>query len=323
MLAPKYSVNIGSESFDSATADNVESIRVNLSLDVPTDCASVLLRADDQGYNFNVGDDVDISIGYDDDDPVKVFTGTVDSIKSSSSQVKVSCLGPMWSLVTFFSDKIYDSQNCGQIVSDLLSSANVNSGNVSSGIDLPTYVVDDNNSAYDHIRALADRSGFDVYVDSDGNLVFDKFTKGSAAVTAEYGVNVIGIEATDGQNTVQSVTILGESPSSTKGSNSVSWLTKDQVDGTAGSGQALLIADPVVRDKSTASNVATAKLAILQRGPIVSVEIVGDPNAALASTITLKSFPDSTLNADYEVRSVEHVFSKLEGFKSIVGCCGL
>jgi hypothetical protein len=322
MLAPKYSVNIGSKSFDSTSSDSVESIIVNLSLDVPTDTANVLLRTDDRGYDFNKGDNVDISIGYDDDDPIKVFTGILDSMKSSSSNIRVSAVSPMWNLVTFYSNKIYESQNCGQIISDLIGSANVDSGSISSGIDFPVYVVDDNSSAYDHIRGLADRSGFDVYISPSGKLVFEKFEKKeNAAITAEYGVNVIGVDAKLGQNTAQSITVLGESPSSTKGSNTYHWLTKDVVDGTAGSGQALLISDPVVRDKSTASNVATARLGVLQRGPSITVEIVGDPNAVLASTLAIKSMPDSNLNGDYEIRSVEHIFNKVEGFKSIVGCC--
>jgi hypothetical protein len=321
MLAPKYTINIGSVSFDSATSDNVDSIQVNLSLDVPTDTATVILRTDDQGYNFQEGDDLDLSIGYDDDDPVKVFTGVVDSIKSSNSKIKVSALSPMWKLVTFYSNKIYDSQNCGQIVSDLISSANVDFGRISSGIDLTSYVVDNNSSAYDHIRGLADRSGFDVYISPDGKMVFEKFEKGNAVATAEYGINVINVESRLGQSAVQSVTVLGESPSSTKGSNTSHWLTKDKVDGTAGSGQVLLIADPVVRDKSTASNVANARLGIVQRGPFVTVEIIGEPNAGLASTFSLKSMPDSSLNGDCEIRSVEHLFSKVEGFKTIVGCC--
>jgi phage protein D len=323
MLAPKYSIKIGSDTFDSTSSDNIRFLRVNLSLDVPVDFANLVLRMNDQGYDFKQGDKINISIGYDDNDAVKVFSGTIDSIKSDTSKVKVSAVGPMWNLVTLYLNKIYESQNCGQIVSDLISSAKVDSSTISSGVDLPTYVVDGNSSAYDHIRGLADRSGFDVFISPDGKLTFQKFTKDNAPVAAEYGVNVIGIENAADQNTVRSLTVFGESPSSTKGSNTVHWLTKDAVDGSAGSGRALLISDPAVRDKSTASNVASAKLAMRQRGHNVFVEIIGDPNAALAATLRMKGFPDSTVNGDYEIRSVEHILSKVEGFKSIVGCCGV
>jgi hypothetical protein len=321
VLAPKYSVNIGSKSFDPTSSNSVETILVELSLDVPTDCVQIVLAPSEQPFGFNLGDRVDISFGYDDNPPTKIFTGEIDSVYAGSSRISVSAHSAMRILVNYFSNKIYVNQNCGQIVSDLLSSTNVSSGNVSSGIDLPVYVLDNNSSAYDHIKQLADRSGFDVYISPDGDMMFEMFTKGSPAVTAEYGVNIISVEARPTASSVQSLTLLGESPSSSRGSSSVSWLTKNLVDGTAGSGQVLVLTDPVVRDKSTASNVANARLAIAQRGPFIWVETVGDPAAMLATTLTVKSCPDSSFNGDYEIRSVEHIFGKLEGFRTMIGGC--
>jgi phage protein D len=320
MLAPKFSMNIGSESFSSDHSDAVEVVHVNLSLNVPTDSATILLRDNDQSYDFNEGDEVDISLAYDDQDETKVFTGTVGSIRSTRYNVKVTAFSPMRKLVNYFLNNVYVSQNCGQIVSDLVKSASVESDTISPGIDLPTYTVDGNNSAYDHIRALADRCGFDVYVSPDGKLEFKKFEKGDASVAAEYGVDVIKIQSDKDHKAVQSVTILGESPSSTKGSSATSWLTKDIVYGTAGDGQSLVLTDPVIRDKSTASNVATAKLAMIESGPSIMVEMIGTPGALLGSTLTVKSMPDSDLNTDYKITSVEHIFDKNQGFKSNIGC---
>ncbi len=319
MLAPKYLLTIGSESFDSADSDCVERIHINVSLDVPADCATIVLRQSDQGYNFARGDEVKISLGYDEDAVTKVFTGNVNSIHSNASRLKVGVLSPMSLLVNYYANKIYDSQNCGKIVSDLINAAGLKSGTISSGIDLPTFVVDDNSSVYDHLRRLADRCGFDIYIDPDGKLNFQKFAKGSG-VTAEYGVNVIAIEDETVQPIANSVTILGESPSSTKGSNTVHWLTKQAVNGSSGSGTGVVFADPVIRDKSSASNVAKSRLAILQRGPYFALEMIGQPDASLAGTVVVKGMPDETLNGDCEIRSIEHVFAQTDGFRSFVHC---
>jgi phage protein D len=318
MLHPSYKLQIASNILEPRTSDNVVSIYVNLSMNMPTDIFEVILRMSDKSLKFKQDDDVSVSLGYD-QQHIEVFKGKVNSVKSEVSKLRVISLNSIWKLINQRMNRLYEKQSAGKIVSDLAKVSGVATGDIMDGISFPSYVIDDNKNVYEHIRELAERCGFDVYVTSNNKLTFRKYSRDNVH-TFEYGKNVISADGYYYKPEFSSVKVFGESPSSTKGSDTWHWLTKKEVEGVAGSGSAFIITDPVLRDKDTAEKVAKAKLNTLNRNLFVTIETVGKPEVKLGDTVEIKSMPDSKLNGDFQVRSVEHIFNKSEGFKTIIGC---
>jgi len=180
------------------------------------------------------------------------------------------------------------------------------------------YVVDDSKNAYEHIRDLAEKCGFDVYMTTENKLVFKKYERRELHVL-EYGKDIVQADLTEEKPRVSGVVVQGESPSSFEGADTSHWLTKRQVKGVAGSGAHLLIQDPTVRDKDTAEKVATAWLDALTRTLYGIVKAVGKAEVKLGDTIELKEMRNSKMNGVFQVRSVEHFLSKNEGFTTIIG----
>ncbi len=318
MLHPTYKLQIASDTLEPSTSDDVVSIYVNLSMDIPADIFEAILRMSDKSLKFKQDDDISISLGYN-QQIIGVFKGKVDTVKPEVSKLRVTGLNSIWKLINQRMNRLYEKQSAGKIVSDLAKASGVATGEIMDGISFPSYAVDDNKSSYEHIRELAKRCGFDVYVTSDNKLTFKKYSRENVH-TFEYRKNIISVDGYYYKSEFGSVKVFGESPSSTKGSDTWHWLTKKEVEGMAGSGPALLITDPVLRDKDTAEKVAKAKLNILNRNLLLTIETVGKSEVKLGDTLEIKSMPDSNLNGDFQVRNVEHIFNKSEGFKTIIGC---
>ena len=318
MLHPTYKLQIASDTLEPSTSDDVVSIYVNLSMDIPADIFEAILRMSDKSLKFKQDDDISISLGYN-QQIIEVFKGKVDAVKPEVSKLRVTGLNSIWKLINQRMNRLYEKQSAGKIVSDLAKASGVATGEIMDGISFPSYAVDDNKSSYEHIRELAKRCGFDVYVTSDNKLTFKKYSRENVH-TFEYRKNIISVDGYYYKSEFGSVKVFGESPSSTKGSDTWHWLTKKEVEGMAGSGPALLITDPVLRDKDTAEKVAKAKLNILNRNLLLTIETVGKSEVKLGDTLEIKSMPDSNLNGDFQVRNVEHIFNKSEGFKTIIGC---
>jgi len=318
MLHPTYKLQIASDTLEPSTSDDVVSIYVNLSMDIPADIFEAILRMSDKSLKFKQDDDISISLGYN-QQIIEVFKGKIDTVKPEVSKLRVTGLNSIWKLINQRMNRLYEKQSAGKIVSDLAKASGVATGEIMDGISFPSYAVDDNKSSYEHIRELAKRCGFDVYVTSDNKLTFKKYSRENVH-TFEYRKNIISVDGYYYKSEFGSVKVFGESPSSTKGSDTWHWLTKKEVEGMAGSGPALLITDPVLRDKDTAEKVAKAKLNILNRNLLLTIETVGKSEVKLGDTLEIKSMPDSNLNGDFQVRNVEHIFNKSEGFKTIIGC---
>jgi hypothetical protein len=181
------------------------------------------------------------------------------------------------------------------------------------------YVVDDAFNTYEHILRLAERCNFDVYITEDEQLVF-KAWDGGKKHSIKYGEEILHIEELDFSPLYVSAKIYGESPASFRGSETSHWLTKQEVTGEAGSGAALFIHDPAIKDKETAEKVAKARLNQLKYTVAEVVDTFGKPEIKLGDTITLEGVPNSTIKGELEVRGIEHYLSKDRGFTTRISC---
>ena len=317
MLKPAYKIQIGPETFEPAATSEIISVHVSLDMDTPADSFEIEFGVSNRSSRIHEGDDASIQLGYE-GHLVDVFKGAVDNVEPGISGIRVTGLNFVSKLLEQRVNQVYENQTAGGIVSDLANKAGVRTEEVSDGISFPMYVVDDSKNAYDHIRDLAEKCGFDVYITSENKLVFNKYERGEPHVL-EYGKDIVQADLAEEKPLVAGVVVQGESPSSFKGADTSHWLTKRQVEGVSGSGARLLIQDPTVRDKDTAEKVAKAKLEALMRSLSGTAKIVGKAEVKLGDTIELKGMRNSKMNGEFQVRSVEHFLSKTEGFTTLIG----
>ena len=317
MLKPVYKIQIGRETFEPGASSEVISVRVCLGMDTPADSFEIVFGASNKSSKIREGDDASIQLGYE-NRLVDVFKGAVDSVEPGISGIRVTGLNFVSKLLELRVNQVYENQTAGGIVSDLANKAGIRTEEILDGISFPMYVVDDGKNAYDHIRDLAEKCGFDVYMSSENKLVFKKYERREPHVL-EYGKDIIQADLAEEKPLVAGVVVQGESPSSFKGADTSHWLTKRQVEGLAGSGARLLIHDPTVRDKDTAEKVATAWLDALTRTLSGIVKAIGKAEVKLGDTIEIKGMRNSKMNGEFQVRSVEHFLSKTEGFTTFIG----
>lgn len=316
VLKPNYTFKVGSETFQPNTG-NIISIRVSLSMNVPAGSFEALFGLGDKSLKIKREDEVSVQLGYE-DKLHNVFKGFVDDVEPNISEIRITGFNSASKLLELRINQVYEEQSAKEIVSDLAQKANVQTEDVSNGISFPMYVVDDTKNAYEHMKDLAEKCGCDVYVTEENKLIFKKYERKDPH-TLKYGSNIIDLETYDWKPSFGRAVVHGEGAASYKGADTAHWFTKKQVEGVSGSGSSLLVHDPVVRDKDTAEKVAKAKIETISKSLHGLVMIIGNAEVKLGDTIKFEDMKDERVNKEFQVRAVEHIMNKDEGFVTLIG----
>ena len=282
MLNPSYNLQITSESLDKNTSDDVLNLYVNLDVDVPVSIFDVTFRINERTLAFKKNDEINLSLGYD-DNLNGVFKGKINSIKTTYKEISLRCMNSSWDLINQRVNKIYENQTAGNIVNDLVDYAGIDLGEIMDGLNFPFYIVEDDKNIYEHIRELANRCEFDDYITHENKLNFKKYSRKNVHII-QYKKNLFDLLCFNHQSEFSSVKVFGESPSSTKGSDTWHWLTKEDIEGVKGSGLFYPICDPTIKDKDAAERVAEAKLNEIKKGISLHFEIIGMSQIQLDDT---------------------------------------
>src|SRR5574341_576348 len=178
MQKPACKVKIGSATFDSSTSQDIVSINVDLDIDVPSDGFQITLKPSAKASAIKNGDAVTIELGYE-GALFKVLTGAVDTVKPAISEMAVSGLSTVSILTGTKVNQVYEKQSAGGIIKDLAGKAGIAFKDVQEGLSFPMYVIDDSKDCYTHMRELARKCGFDLFMTGDGRLVFKKYERQS------------------------------------------------------------------------------------------------------------------------------------------------
>jgi phage protein D len=337
-LRPTFTLTIGGLS--SGTDNPVAgpgSLVVDRDMDVPADALRLRLR---ERAGIAVGDEVSLALGHDGEEEI-VFTGVVETVRPAISDVVVRALGRTHDLLNLRTSATYVNQSAGSIASDLIGQAGLSAGTVDDGPVLPRYVVDRALSAYRHLKELADRLGYELYTDRDGNIMFHPLGPaanldalggalggalgavagallGAGGGSYAFGQQLLGAAAGRRDVAWSTVEVGGESPMSGQGDTTEHWLTTNDADyrGSAGDGEpALLVRDPAARTKDLADRFAAGRLAVAARtAREVSISVLGRPQVDLGDTIAVADVPDETVNGSGYVRALRHRFGEAAGF---------
>lgn len=319
-LHPIFEVRGGSEVLDSLGSEIVD-LAVRVSMDSAPGHAETAIKLGDRATGLSKDQKVVVMLGYaahDSNFLTTVFTGTVDSISNTGPKTMV--LSPLTKLYNLRRDRHYNRQTAGSIVKDLCTEAQIEYDTVAEGIRFPSYVVDRNKSAFEHIQELAKLCGCDVYATNEGKLTFKKYTPSTPHLLA-YGKNILKIEKGDTTPAADSVRVAGSSPVGTKGEGKHHFLTKKSVESKTGSGSnEMLEQNMAIKDPETAKQVSDALQEKVQSVVNLSVKIIGDEKIMLGDTVEIEDVPDKSLNEQYQVREIEHVFSLSDGFVTTLIC---
>lgn len=337
-LRPTYALSIGGLSSDTGNpVAGPGAFVVDRDMDVPADALRLHLK---ERTGIPVGDAVTLALGFDGEEET-VFTGSVEAVRPALSGVVVRALGTTSGLLNLRTSSTYTNQSAGTVVRDLVDQAGVSAGTVEDGPVLPRYVVDHALSGHRHAKELADRLGYELYTDRDGNLMFHALGPGAAldalggalGAIAGAAAGLAGVaggegyafgrqllRATAGRRGVAwgTVEVGGESPMSRRGDTTEHWLTTNDDDyrGTAGDGgPTLLVRDPVARTKDLADRFAAGRLAVAARSAReVSITVFGQPQVDLGATVATEAVPDEEINGSGYVRAIRHRLNEREGF---------
>lgn len=326
MLTPAYKLTLGRKLIDTTDepkASTIVDLTVMLDMDTPADEFRLVLG--------NVGrfrpareDEAKIELGYADNGSLtQVMVGDVVRVEPNLKTIRVLGHSAADKLLRTFVEQTYENKTAGAIVRELAEKAEVDVQTAEDGINFPAYVVDGRRSAYHHMRDLAGLCGFDLYVNAEGKLVFEKFIGGKTVHVFEFAKHLIELEVDKSNPRAGRVEAFGESRAGQNGDESWAWLTKDfsGAKGQAGTSDPLLLLEkPALRTRDGARTAAQAMMTAIQRrtlrGRLLSL---GRPEVKLGDAIRLSGMADDTLNANFQVRSVTHRITKLGGFTTSVG----
>lgn len=325
MLKPAYKLTIGRklvDTTDEPKASTVVDLNVVLDIDTPADSFTLVL-GNVGGLKPARDDEAKIELGYADNGGfTQVMAGNVVTVEPNLTTTRVIGYSSAGALLRTFVEQTYESKAAGAIVSDLAGKAGVDVATAQDGIKFPAYVVDGRRSAYAHMHDLAELCGFDLYIDSDGKLVFKKFINGKTVHVFEFAKHIVGLDVLRTPQASGLVDVFGESPGGSQGENSWAWLTKDfsGLKGSAGSGALLLLERPALRTREAARATANATLTNIQRRTLRGqVATIGRPEVKLGDAIRLRGMADDSLSTFFQVRSVAHRITKVGGFTTTVG----
>jgi hypothetical protein len=335
LLHPSYELKIGSSIVKSGLSDTIISILVDMTIDSYAGSAETILRIkEDNKIPVKKNSPITISIGYE-TNLIPVFSGKIDTLSINLSQISIIALNSIFSLCNFRTDRFYESQTAGDIIKDLAKEADVKVDNISNGFMFPYYAVDSNKNAFEHIKDLAFLCGFDIYCTPEDKLVFKKYEPKTKHKLI-YGQNIIKLKKLNPSNIYNSLSILGESPSSIKGSDTSHWLTKHQVkgfaeselkdDGGGGEGRStkeLHFSKRFVKDEDTAKKIAEETLKKLNSYLLLQIDVVGNPSIFLGDSIIIQNVPLKELNGEYRIKTIEHFISKYTGYVTTLKCQGV
>lgn len=342
MLQPTFNLTVGqmTSSTDNAVA-GPHTFLVERDMDVAADALQVHFR---DRAEVGLADEVRLQLGQN-GEAVQVFTGNVVQLKPTLTGTVVTALGKMQRLLQLRTAAFFADQSAGSIARALIDRAGVEAGTVDDGPTLPRFAVDSRLSGFAHLKALADRLGFELYANREGAIMFQAL--GGAAGLDAPGGSLLGAATSAaaslatgllgggsasyqfGQHLLQAaahrlpaawgtIAVGGESPMSGQGDRTAHWLTVNDraYRGEAGTAapQRLLL-DPAARTKDLADRFAAGRLAIARRtAHQVTITVLGEAQVDLGQTISVQGAPDALTNGSGYVRAIRHRFGVLTGF---------
>lgn len=315
----------------SATALLPRTLRCELGMDGVGRCSMVLIVP--TGTRIPApGAPLRVELGFD-GATAPVFSGEVDSVRTTALGVTVSAGDALARLANTFAAGTYEALPPGPIVRDLLDQAGVAVGAIDDGPHLGSHVLFPGLSLLDHLQRLAALCGASLFADGEGALHFIAADTVGATHSFRFGADVLALDLAHAPTTRSGVDVWGEGAAGTQGEAKAHWLP-DALDGVAGRADldgAPVFASPAVMRRSfvrdgslrtgnAAAEAARGRAAALARPLCGTLDVPGAPRVAPGDLVELTGLPEShPLHAllaagRLRVRRVRHRLDTARGF---------
>lgn len=312
-LKPDYLIRVGSAELKPGSPQALSGIEIDTAKNKGASVA--LLDFGGAASAVNFGDRVRVELGWSDERSA-VFTGAVHGIAPTLSGIRISAFGEEMKLIRNGRvAETFENQTHGDIVKAHAGKAGVATASIEDGFRNPRLYAS-HQTRYEHCLELARRLGFDFYANEEGKLVFARYARRRADHVLHFGVDLHGM-VTFRMEPGAGATVVPESPASSAGDETASWLVKDSSAhaATAGESDVLVVSDPALRTRDAAKQAAQALMEVaVRRASAATVVLGGRADILLGHAVELKGLEDSPANGVYEVRGVRHVLGRGRGF---------
>ena len=320
VLKPGYKIQIHGTTLDTEKEYPVKSIRVNQDMAIPAHSCEIVFGLSDETSEIEKGKEMTVEMGYE-DSLVKVFEGPIDKNNPGISEIRVVAMSPAVKLLLSRSNRVFSEISAGDIASILAGDLGLEAS-PSSGANLHAYYMDSSKNAYEHLRELAVKSGFNFYMTSDNELFFGKDSDGGSHAL-EYGVNIIQADAHEDFQAASSVMVVGETFEEHFMKEQYSAENDEELEDVKehlrNMDAEFVVYDASIKNQETADGMAKGLGENIKKTLSGTFKIIGDPEIKLGDVIQVSGMQHSKMNGDFQVRSVEHYISKAAGFTTLIG----
>jgi|GEM_PF-3059193 len=328
MRVPSLTIDVDGRELTGPEAA-VVSLSVQIGIGHTVDGATVALAAQSPVVNLGPGAEVQLDLGYSDDNET-VLTGDVVRVTQRPWGILVDLVALPGRMHRHFVGRSYLDQSPADIIADLASEAEVPTGDLASSDTLSVYHLDETRSMWQHANNLADLAGGFLRTDPNGAISMTTLAPagglgGLAGAAIAAGQDLLGLgggwrfgaELLDASisptltSTAPAVAPYGAA--SPLGSDSWHLLVREPAGGPPGN---RTLVPAAVRTEAAASALASAIEAASERhGTTAKVTTLGQPGVRPGDPVSIADWPLGDPD-DLEVESIRHRLDRDRGFIS-------
>ncbi|ACY14089.1 hypothetical protein [Haliangium ochraceum] len=272
------------------------------------------------------GDEVAVQIS-EEDSPVTVFTGTLDSFEATSTHVLLRAFDSRVQAARLRVNRIFEDQASDIIVRDLAGEVGVTVGSLAEGATIKSYWAHDGRSVLGHMVHLSALSSAHLFVNGEGTLTTIPYAPSSPTLQLRHGEHLIAARAAKREGGGE-VEVRTEGAASSDGDSAAYWPTTDTasvagigVMGDAGAPELWWI--PELRAMDSATGAANGRaLFRAQNTECTRVTCLGLLDVELGDAVTVTGVPSAIADALGLVVALEHVLGPSRGFLTTLRLMG-
>jgi hypothetical protein len=300
-------------------ADNVQSLALDLQLAPGVDHCTLTVTGSGMP-SVALGDGLSLKLGYD-QQLSTVYTGKLVRVQARNDDtVHLTLDNGALTLARLRQNSSFEQQTLRDIVNKLLGDAGISAGTLHTGPDFPFLALDDRQSLWAWISALAAMSGALAWVDGEGKVQI-KPGGGPALASFTYGADVLALQHEARVPVAAQLTVLGEGAAGSQGTQAWSWLSKKRsaIAAQQGSGEARQQSQAALRNLSAMQGSAQHWADQLSaQGECVRLSVPGNTAVQLGGTFSVGSCPQGRGDGDYVATRIRHRYDKLAGFTTLL-----
>jgi hypothetical protein len=266
------------------------------------------------------GDDAKLTLD-NSENKADVFAGTVDSVRHSYDQIRVTAVNAGAKLAQYRPATTYEQITGGTLIRNLCSDVGADTGNIEDGPSLAFYAADPSRTALEHISRVCDWSGAMCRISAKNQVESIVVNGSSADLALKYGREILTLDQSQLLSSVDSFVVAGESGAGSTSSPDALRPSTDFFAGNRPNGPSagtLWRWEPALRTAQAAGTAGTALMRLYksdrQRG---TLEAFLQPQLRPGTVFEIQELPDPLLKGPFWITSVTHRVSSRRSYSQV------